>query len=137
MLYISSPLSCVVDMRDKIAGDDGRSTARREHFAHEALQHFLILVVITSEGLQLAFKTHFYSQGQLWVLQANKVTCRREGNMKREITLEVIFCLCFGWAFGTAGRKTKNSEMGVNIPLYERQSDLLPGFKTASNIAQL
>lgn len=88
-----------------MAGDDGRSTARWEHFSHEALQHLLILVVITSEGLQLAFKTYFYSQGQLWVLQANKVTCRRERNVKREVKLEAHFCQRpFGWAFGTAGR---------------------------------
>lgn len=61
-----------------MAGDDGRSTTRWEHSGHEALQHPLVLVVITGEGLQLAFKAHFYSQGQFWVLQANEVTCKKK-----------------------------------------------------------
>ena len=77
-MFLSSLLSCVMYMWEKTAGDDGRSTAAWEHSGHEALQHLLILVIIASEGLQLAFKTYFYSQGQLWVLQANKVTCKKE-----------------------------------------------------------
>lgn len=71
---LPSPLSCIMDLWEKMAGNDGRSAACGEHSGHEPLQHFLILMVVTCEGLQLTFKTYFYSQGQFWVLQANKVT---------------------------------------------------------------
>lgn len=74
IMYMSSPLSCIMQLREELAGNDGRSAASWEHSGHEALQHLLILMVVAGEGLQLAFKTNFYSQGQLWVLQANKVT---------------------------------------------------------------
>lgn len=102
-----------------MAGDDGRSTAMWEHFSHEALQHLLVLVIITGEGLQLAFKTYFYSQGQLWVLQANEVTCRRETNVKREVKLEVHSCLRSHLLVGLSAQLV---EVWVNVPLYERQT---------------
>lgn len=57
---MSSPPSCIVDMREELAGNDGRPAPSWEHFGHETLQHLLILVVVTCEGLQLAFETYFY-----------------------------------------------------------------------------
>lgn len=67
-----------MDTWEKRAGVDGRSAASRVHFGHEVLQHPLIIIVIAREGMQLAFKTYFYSQGQLWVLQTNQVTWVKE-----------------------------------------------------------
>lgn len=75
---MSPPFSCIMNMWEKMAGDNGRSTARWEHSGHEALEYLLILVVIASEGRQQAFKTYFYSQSQFWVLQADEVTCMKE-----------------------------------------------------------
>lgn len=77
---MSSLLPCVMETWEELASDDGRPAASCEHSGHEALQHLLILVIVTGEGLQLALKTNFYSQRQLWILQANEVTCRKERN---------------------------------------------------------
>lgn len=69
-----------MDFWDKSASDDGWSPAMLDDFGHEALQHLLIIIVITSEGLQQVFQTYLYWQGQLWVLQANKVPFGKKKN---------------------------------------------------------
>lgn len=60
------------------AGDDLRSLAAWEHSAHDALQHPLVLVVVTGEGLQQRFEAHLHGQSQLRNLQADQVTWEKE-----------------------------------------------------------
>lgn len=67
-----------MDVWEEAAGNDGRPAASRKNFGHEALQHLLIIVVVARESFYEAFKTYFHSQGQLRVLQINKVTWRRK-----------------------------------------------------------
>lgn len=67
-----------MDTWEKMAGDDGRSAARWTQSGHKALKHLLVLVVITSKSLQQIFEAYLYSQSQLWILQADKVTCIKQ-----------------------------------------------------------
>lgn len=76
-----------MDTWEEMAGDDGRSTGIWANFGHEALQHLLVVVVITCEGLQLAFQTHFHSQSQLRVFQADKVTWRRTFEKRSKVRM--------------------------------------------------
>lgn len=97
---LSSPPSSVMDMWEKLASDDGRSAASWDYVGHEVLQHLLIIVVVTGKGLQLAFETYFYSQGQLWVLQANQVTCRMKRNMLLSLLNKCLTLYSFQMATG-------------------------------------
>ena len=59
-------------LRQELAGDDGGSAPGVDP-AHQALQHALVVMVITRKRLHLALQTHLHRQGQIWVLQTNTV----------------------------------------------------------------
>lgn len=61
LLCPPSPLAGVVDSWEESAGNDSGPAASLEHSGHEALQHLLILMVVTNEGLQQGLQTYFYS----------------------------------------------------------------------------
>lgn len=79
-----------MDMWKEVAGNDGRPVASVKIFGHEALQHPLVVVVVAGESFHEVFKTYFHSQGQLGVLQTNKVTWRRSIYKKQQASFIIL-----------------------------------------------
>lgn len=97
---LDSPFPRVMATWQERAGDDLGSVTRWEHSAHQALQHSLVLVVITGEGLQQRFETHLHGQSQLRNLQVDQVTWEKGADQFQcgfivHLSLEILSMLWY------------------------------------------